>query len=466
MKIPFEHQEKCLSALFKYFETKTGNPVGVIPVGGGKSLIQAEFCKRLLADNPQVKIAIITHVSELLLQIHEEFISQYPEADISFYSDKLGHKNLSGRIILGTIQSIYKKGLHVPGGLDLLVIDECHLLSPKDETSYQTFIKDLKIVNPKLKILGVTGTNFRANTGLLTEGDGRIFTDVAYQIPMLDLISKGFLCPLVTPQEPIKTKMPVDGVKTRNGDYIEKQLQEAVDKDEITKACVDEIIEHGKTRRKWLIFTAGVEHCQHVTDELKSRGVNCEMVVGTTPTKERNSIVNRFKNGDIQALICVACFTTGFNNPEIDMLVFMRPTKSPVLYVQMCGRAMRVFHDKINSLVLDFGGVIANLGPVDTIDARILSKSKNPGDAPIKTCPKCHAVCFAGVRECQDCGFPFPFDDTVKLQATASDAAILSSQQKPLWHKVIATQYSKHKSKTGKADSFRVKYITLSVLNL
>lgn len=460
MKTLFPHQEKCLSALFKYFEINSGNPVCVVPVGGGKSLLQAEFCKRANNLFPGTKFAIVTHVTELLLQIHEEFISQWPEANVSFYADKLGHKNLSGDIILGSIQSIYKKALSIPKAIDILIVDECHLISPKDETMYRRFINDLKIVNPKLKIVGFTGTNFRTNSGLLTEGEDRLFTDVAYQIPMLELINKGFLSPLITPQEPMKTKMSIEGVKTRGGDYVIGELEKAIDKDPITKGCVDEIIAHGKNRNKWLVFTAGVEHCLHVMEEIKSRGISCEMVVGTTPPMERASIITRYKCGEIKCLVCVAIFTTGFNCPEIDMLALMRPMKSPVLYVQCGGRGMRTSPGKENCLVLDFGDIISTLGPIDTIDARILNKKKGDGEAPVKICPKCEAVNFAGVRVCSDCGFEFPFDERTKLNTEASGEAILSSQQKPVRHAVISTQYSRHKGKDGKKDTLRVKYVT------
>ncbi len=460
MKIPFNHQDQANAKLWDCVLTKKGKFLVIAPVASGKSFMISRFAKEAIEKYPTTKVLILCHVSELLLQIYQELIEMWPEADVSFYCDKLGHKNLNGQIILASIQSVGKKGLEIPGGIDLVICDEAHLISPKEETLYRKLFKDIETINRNFQLVGFTGTGFRSSSGLLTEGDGRLFTEVAYQIPMLELINKGILCPLITPQEPPKIKMSVEGVKTRNGDYIESQLQKAVDKDDITKACVTELIQYGQDRKKWIVFTSGVEHCRHVTDEIKSRGISCEMITGTTPSLERNSIFQRYKSGEIKCLVNVGVATTGTNIPDIDMLVLMRPTKSPVLYVQIMGRACRVAPNKLNALIIDFTSTISELGPVDTIDARILSKSKNPGDAPVKICPKCHAVCFAGSRECQDCGFPFPFDDIIKLQSKASDAAILSSQQKPLWHKVIATQYSRHKGKNGKADTFRAKYTT------
>lgn len=462
MKIPHDYQNRANEALWDEIVRPGIKPVVVAPVGSGKSFMLARFCKEAIQKYPETKILILCHVSEILSQISEELLEMWPDVNKSFYSDKLGEKNLHGQIILGGIQSIFKKGYEIPGGIDIVITDECHLISPNDETMYRKLFADLETLNPNMKIVGFTGTNFRPNSGILTEGEDRLFNKVAYQIPMIELINKGFLCPLVTPQEPIKTKMSVEGVSTRNGDFVEKQLQKAVDQDHITKACVDEIVEHGKERKKWIVFTAGVEHCEHVRDEIRSRGIKCEMVTGKTPTGERAKIFHDYRYGDLQCLVNVGVATTGYNNPAIDMLVFMRPTKSPVLYVQMAGRALRVFPGKIDSLVLDFGGVIDRLGPVDTVDARILNKKKGDGDAPIKVCPKCKAVCFAGVRECQDCGFLFPFTDEIKLDKSASAAPILSTQQKPIWHKVISTQYTRHTGKNGKPDTFRAKYVTFS----
>jgi DNA repair protein RadD len=315
----------------------------------------------------------------------------------------------------------------------------------------------LKTINPDLKIIGYTGTNFRATEGRLTEGDNRLFTDVAYQIPMLYLIEKGFLCPLVTPA--VTTKMDTAGVRTQNGDYIEKQLQAAVDKDHITRSCVDEIILHGSVRRKWLVFAAGIEHCTHVRDEIRSRGISCEMVLGSTPDAERRRIVDEYKNGELRCLVNVGCFTTGFNNPAIDLMAFMRPTRSRVLYVQMGGRGMRISPGKADCTLLDFGGVIKELGPIDMVDAHKASNSSGDGDAPVKLCPQCNSVCFAGSSACHDCGFEFPVNP-LALSKKASNLAVLSVQIEPEWHEVVSVRYSKH-SKPGKAPSMCVTYNTL-----
>ncbi len=460
MKTPYLHQEKAIDAIFDYFDKNAeGQPLIVAPVGAGKSLIIAEFIRRACAFYPTTNFLVISHVTELLTQDANHLREQWPEAKISFYAQKIGKKSFSGQTIFASINSIYKRAYKILHNIDIILVDEAHLISPNANTMYQTFIKDMKVINPFIRIVGFTGTNFRATEGRLTEGEGRLFTDVAYQVPMLYLVEKGFLAPLITPA--VKTRMSVEGVKSRNGDYLEGQLQAAVDKDPITKACVDEIIEHGQGRKKWLIFTTGVEHCMHVRDEIRSRGVSCEMVTGDTPTGERNRIVAEFKTGNLRSLVNVGVFTTGFDNPQIDLMAFMRPTRSPVLYVQMAGRGMRTSRDKTDCLLLDFGGVIAELGPVDLVDAVRVAGAGGKGEAPVKLCPECNAVCFAGVSVCADCGYEFP-DRGQDLKQTASTMAVMSNQVEPEWHDVLSVQYKSHTASGKTIPTLQVTYGTLS----
>ncbi len=457
MKTPHLHQAKAVDATFEYLATNDGSGLVVAPVAGGKSLIIAETIKRACLLFPKTNCLVLTHVSKLLVQDEKHLKEQFPLHVTSFYSQKLKQKSFAGQTIFASINSIYKRAYNIPKTIDIIFIDEAHLISPDEATMYRAFLKDMIIINPYVRILGYTGTNFRATEGRLTEGEGRLFTDVIYQIPMLYLIEKGFLCPLRTPQ--VKTRMSVDGVGTRNGDYIESQLQTAVDKDPITKACVDEIIENGRDRNKWLVFTAGIEHCRHVRDEIRSRGVSCEML--THKDKNEAQVYAAFERGDFKCLVNVSKVTTGVDIPAIDLMAFMRPMRSPVLYVQMAGRGMRIHSGKLDCLLLDFGGVIAELGPVDLVDAVRVAGKRGKGEAPVKLCPNCNAVCFAGVSECPDCGYQFP-DTGQDLRQTASTMAVMSNQVEPEWYDVISVQYKSHTAAGKTTPTLCVTYGTLS----
>lgn len=462
-----DYQGYAIEAIFDYFTQHDGSPVVVLPVGGGKSLTIAEFMRESNVYFPPTRFIVLAHVSELLTQNAEELVTQWPEADIAFYSDSLGQKNLDADIVFAGIQSIYKKAYDFRHTVDLILVDEAHLISPDDSTMYRKFIDDMRAINPYIKIVGFTGTPFRPGYGMIHKGKNALFTHIVYEISIAELISRGHLVPIVTPDGGVHTKMDVHGVKKVGGDYHQGQLAKAVDDIALTKSCVSEIVAHGVDRKCWLVFTVDIEHCTHVRDEIRLHGINCEMIHSKTPTMERNRIVDMYKSGRIQCLVNVAVFTVGFNNPRIDMLAFMRPTRSPVLYIQMAGRGIRTHEfngcKKHDCLLLDFGGVVEELGPIDAV--RVKEPGPGGGDAPIKYCPGrlpggavCNATLPASLMTCNYCGYEFP-ENGLNLTAKPSEAAALSSQLKPKAVPVIKALYYVHK-KEGRPDCLRVEYLS------
>lgn len=449
------YQTEADDATFDYFNTKKGNPLIVAPVAAGKSLLIAQFIKRAFNNYPTTKFLMLSHVSELLTQDANELAGWAPEVDYCFYSAQLGKKELHATVIFGGIQSIHDQAYKIPHQVDIVIIDEAHLLSPKDLTTYRKFIGNLLKINPHLKVIGYTGTPFRLGQGYLHRGDDALFTDVAFNISMTRLVEEGYLCPVITPQT--HTTMDVSSVGITAGDYKIGELERAVDRDPITKACVDEIVQHGTFRRTWLVFAAGVKHAEHIRDEIRSRGVICEMLDGKTSPKERKAMLDAYAAGKIKCMVNVATMTTGLNIPAIDLIAFMRPTKSPVLYIQATGRGMRLSPEtgKTNCLVLDFAGIISTLGPVDKVRIAEPKLRLKPGEAPTKVCPECLAVCWGSQRVCY-CGYDFPSMGP-KIDARASNEAILSTQVKDVWSQVMAWEFTIHK-KQGKPDNLKVTY--------
>lgn len=337
-----------------------------------------------------------------------------------------------------------------------VLVHNCHLISPKDDSMYQTLFSDLKVKNPNIKIIGYTGTPYRPDSGMLVESG--IFTDVAYDIEMQYLIDEGFLCPPVTPT--VRTKMSTAGVGMRGGDYIESQLETAINHDPLTRACVDELVSLGANRNRWLIFAAGSKHAKSIVKEVKSRGITCAMITAKTPKDVRSKLLKDSKEGKIKCLVNIAVLTTGYNDPEIDLLAFMRPTRSPVLYVQCVGRGMRVHPSKKDCMILDFGGVVDELGPVDKIKVSKPRDSEGDGEAPMKLCPDCHEILHAAVSMCPKCDHIFSTDDPNIEKAAATNKAMLAQQIAPEEHEVFWMTAGKHQKKGKPLPTMRVTYGT------
>jgi DNA repair protein RadD len=189
------------------------------------------------------------------------------------------------------------------------------------------------------------------------------------------------------------------------------------------------------------------------------------MITGNTAKAERDRIIKDYKNDKIKCLINVAVLTTGFNVPSIDLVAFIRPTRSPVLYVQCVGRGMRTVGKNIyesidagkkDCLLLDFGGVIEELGQIDAVN--IEKKEKGDGDAPIKQCPKCFEFLHAAVKECGNCGHEFIYEINTNSSADKLNVAMSHQVEEPFTVDVHDVMYSLHEKK-GKTTSLKVSYL-------
>jgi len=183
-------------------------------------------------------------------------------------------------------------------------------------------------------------------------------------------------------------------------------------------------------------------------------------VCGETPAQEREDLIRDFKQGEIRCLVTVLALSTGFDVPDVDCIIWCRPTKSPVLYVQGMGRGTRIADGKDDCLVLDFTDTVERLGPVDIIKGK--SKTKRAGDqsAPFCICPECGERNAPAALVCAACGATIKEPEVAKpIDAKLSYAALLSAQMQAVntWHDVTRIDYKMH-SKPGKPNSMRVDY--------
>lgn len=445
------YQNAAISSIYGYFQTNTGNPLVVIPTAGGKSLVMASFIEGVLKAWPDQRILIVTHVRELIAQNHAEMIGLWPDAPAGIYSAGLGKREAQARVLFAGIQSIHSRAREI-GYTDLVLIDEAHLIPGNSSTMYRRFLDALSAINPALKVIGLTATPFRLDSGMLHEGKNALFTDIAYEAPVRDLIDQGYLSPLVSKQP--TTRLDVSKVGTRAGDFIARDLAAAVDQEATTRAAVTEIIDYGKDRKSWLAFCSGVDHARHVAEEFGRQGITCQTIFGDTPKDERDAIIGAFKRGEIRALASMGVLTTGFNAPSVDLIALLRPTQSAGLYVQMVGRGTRLAPGKENCLVLDFAGNVRRHGPIDLVGPKRPGENGG-GEAPTKVCPMCESIVALSATECPDCGYEFPARE-VKIAPTAATLPVLSPKA-PQWLQVSGVSYSRH-DKRGGRPSLKVTY--------
>jgi DNA repair protein RadD len=449
-----DYQIRAIKDLYQYWEDGKGvTPIVCLPTGSGKSLFVAEFCKQVCTETPHVRIMVVTHSRELISQNEQELRTHYPEASTGIFSAGLGKYQTHAQIIFAGIQSVYKRVFGFPK-IDIVIIDECHLIPREAETRYGRFFTDLRIFNPNVVIWGCTATPFRLDSGLLHEGKGALFDGIAHCTNIKTLIDQKYLVPPIS-KGGVK-KIDLTGVKIQAGDYAPGELAHAADDPELVRLAVEEIVRFGQDRKAWLIYCAGVEHAEHVAAEFKKHGKDCAIVTGDTPKEERDEILSKFKTGTIRCVANVMVLTTGFNAPRCDLIALLMSTMSTGKYVQICGRGLRTYPGKENCLVLDFGGNILRHGPIDEIDPvrkkNVFCVEKKP--PPQKECPQCHAIVPARTSVCI-CGYFFPV--TAPHGTEAYSGAVLSNQQTVAIIEVKDVWYSRHQ-KPGKPDSVKIGY--------
>jgi DNA repair protein RadD len=481
------YQTEAVDSIWSYFATNSGNPVLAMPTGTGKSVVIARFLQSVFNAFPHQRVMILTHVKELIQQNFEKLLTLWPFAPAGIYSAGLNSKDSSKPITFAGIASVAKKA-KLFGRIDLIIIDEAHLVSPSEATMYQAFIAALREANPYLKVIGLTATPWRLGHGHITwpstDKHGNdvpsMFTDVCFDITTLEafnrLIGEGYLCPLVPKKT--STILSTDGLHMRGGEYIEGEMQAQFDKEELTRAALNEAVTLGEHRRKWLIFGSGTEHCDHIADMLN---LEFDIPTGVVHSKRagRDETIRAFREGRIRAIVNNNMLTTGFDDPEIDLILCLRATASAVLWGQLLGRGTRPLYGidgrgtapdgskfdlsdiggrfaaieaggKISCLVLDYAGNTRRLGPInDPVLPR--RKGEKGGTAPVKECPVCENYCHASVRYCGGqpfqtalgCGHEFVFGVKFKDKA-ATDELIKGEMPIVEVFKVDHITYSEH----------------------
>ena len=367
MTVLRDYQQEAVKRVMWELNTRpSGNAVISLPTGAGKSLVIAEIAKAV--DRP---LLILQPSKEILEQNLEKLLRHADRADVGVYSAAMGEKTVS-RITLATIQSIYTKP-ELFSHVGLVIIDECHLVNPKSTgTMFRGFLA--QIGSPK--VIGLTATPWRMDT-MYTPGDyggfdivtttkvitrmkGIFWNRILYNISIAELIERGHL---VKPTYYDNSKIRHSDIP-RNKSASEFNLdayEQLIQQDE--ERIVDTVVRAQAMSQSVLVFCLSVEQAQRFARVVAGSAV----VHAKTTVKERTRVIEGFKSGAIKTVFNVSCLTTGFDHPELDCIILIRPTRSIGLYYQMCGRGVRLAPGKTTCKVIDFSGTVAELGKIESI---------------------------------------------------------------------------------------------------
>ncbi len=367
----FEARNYQQEAVFKMFWdlNNEDNSVVTIAQGGGKSIVIAEFARKY--NKP---VLILQPTKELLEQNVEKLLKYVPKSEVGIYSASKNSKEIN-TFTFGTIQSIYKhpeKFAH----FDVAIVDECDLVNPNNyDGMYNTLFREAKIK----KVFGMTATPFRlaqryqrwgiykwqAETITVTKMINRFypafFRKMLYVKNVKDLVDDGYLLPLTYYNVSLYEHEHIPLNKTRTDFAIDAFHKMLLDKYEPISEVINEL-----PHKKKLIFCASVEQAETLGRWLP----NSVVVTAKTDKKTRQYAVEGFKDGRYSTLLGVGIFTAGFDVPDLDCIVMLRPTRSLRLYSQVIGRGTRKAEGKTTCSVYDFVGNIKAMGRLETMEIK------------------------------------------------------------------------------------------------
>jgi len=269
----------------------------------------------------------------------------------------------------------------------------------------RAIIDAVKAENPKVRVLGLTGTPYELGKGYIYREDenGKVWGDdkardpyfmrKVYTIGAPELIELGFLT------RPIIGALGVASYDTSGIDYSasKKEVESQIDRAFVghgrkTAEIVADIVYQSRNRRGVMIFAATTQHSKEVMASLPPE--LSAMVSGDpkiTPKKERKRIIADFKAQKIKYLVNVAVLTTGFDAPHVDVIAILRKTESIGLMQQIIGRGLRLFQGKDNVLILDYAENIESHCPSgDLFAPEVKAVMGGTSGGPMNAeCPEC-----------------------------------------------------------------------------
>jgi DNA repair protein RadD len=391
-----DYQQECVDSIISKLKKSIEPIVIEAATGAGKSLIVAELARWLNQIAPNKKVLCFAPSKELIEQNTAKYLLTGKRASI--FCASAGNKCLNHPVIFCsplTTKNSIDKIASMP--VSAVILDEAHTLTP----TILSIIDAIKVHNPNCRIIGMTATPYRMNTGYIYEIDewgdkvhesktkNPFFKQLVYRITAPQLIEQGFL----TPPRVLDIEQSYDTSqlhKNSMGNFESDELRMIFEGSSLTQKIIESVIFAAEESKGVMIFATTVDHAKEILKLLPSG--DCRLVTGDTKKSEREEIIQMFKSKMFKYMVNVSCLTTGFDAPHVDLIAVLRPTESRGLYQQIIGRGTRLNDDKEYFAIMDFAGNIERhvLHPDNMFDPEIpeIYESKN-SQGEIVICPEC-----------------------------------------------------------------------------
>jgi len=334
--------------------------------GTGKSLVASEITSHLRKNNGQVWV--LAHVQELVSQNEHTYKKHTGDPMTGVICAGLNRFEHNANAVFASVQSIVgpaRLGKLTPP--DVLIIDECHRVphNTGEDSQYEALFK----LYPDARRIGMSATPWRLQGGLCYgNGPNFWFNDLAFRYTLAEGVRDGYLSPLVGVETEVQLALP-DAPLT--GDFNNTEVADLQDK-KWMRSVVEALLTLASKRNHIAVYCSTVVASMRACSIIHEvTGWTAGVVTGPMSKNERVDTLARFHSGELRVLCSIETLTTGWNMPELDCIVGLRPTTSSSLHVQIMGRGTRLFEDKKNCLYLDFVGNLQRLGGCDMVETYV-----------------------------------------------------------------------------------------------
>lgn len=453
------HQERIINKLRKRWKEKRTHVI-YCPAGGGKTAIAAYIANGMIKKG--MKVLFLAPYQVLVMQTASRFMGYgLPQPGIIWQNHEWTDTHKA--IQVGTIQTQIRRSLPE---VDLIIWDEGHIRS----------MKMLEIISGiDIPVIALSATPF-------SPWMGEYYESLIKEVTTKELQDLGYLTPFEV-YAPIKPDLK--GVRTSSfseygEDYLEKEIEEIMQGAKVVGNIVDNWLCNGENLPT-IAFCCTVLHANHLANSFGSVGVKAEVMDSSTPHEERDRIVKRFEGGITKIICNCGVLIAGFDS-DVRCIIYARPTKSEIRWVQATGRGARPAKGKERCLLFDHSGTVHRLGMPDQIEyyelpkesdgmdkAEKARKEKEQKEKLPKECPKCHFMKDAGVFICPKCGFKpragedVEVDESRQIQKIDGKKAPTTAEKQQFYSELCG--YRDERKAAGKnysdgwiAHKFKAKY--------
>jgi superfamily II DNA or RNA helicase len=458
MMLTIQPREKQIVALnmLRSAWKQHGSFMMYAPVGFGKTAIAALIASGFISRN--MRIMFVAPYTVLLDQTANRFIEYgLPAEEIGYIWRDHPAYDPQRLIQIASADTLIRRDF--PENIDLLIIDEAHLKRKKILE-----IIDHLTANTDVKVIGLSGTPFSAWLGTY-------YQKLIKPTTMKELISIGALSKyeFYAPSHPDMSDVKTSVQAGYGRDYNEAQSGDVMSDPTLVGDIVKNWLENGEDRPT-ICFCVNVAHANYVTVEFSRAGVMVEVMTASTPHEERQLTISRFEQGITKIIINVGVLVAGFDS-DVRCIIFARPTKSEIRWIQILGRGLRPAPGKDHCIIFDHTGTVHQMGYPDDIEYDYLpATSDGMEDAPArvvrteqperlpKECTQCHYVKPVGIYICPKCGFKpiagedIDTDKTRSLKKVKQAKEVVTTAVKQAWWSQIL-YYQRTRSAQGKPVS-------------